>query len=484
VLLYLTFFSFIGLFVILITILKCDSDSIRKLCIEVSLYLLIASVIILLNFGIDFPDLSFIAKTNFSKLGRENMIFIIDGITILFIILTLFLIFLCFVFFYSKEKNIKFYCILLVALQLLILLMFCVLNIFFFYILFETVLIPMYLLIGIWGSREKKVRASYLFVFYTVLSSLLMLIGILYMQFLTGTFHLEQLLLTKFSFENQLLLWLTLFLSFSSKIPIFPFHIWLPEAHVEAPTVGSVLLAGILLKLGVYGFLRYSLTIFPQASIYFSPLVFVFSLLGIIYASITAIKQTDFKKIIAYSSVAHMNLVVLGIFSGNIIGVEGSIIQSISHGFIASALFFLIGMLYNRYHSRLIYYYSGIVQIMPLYCIFFLFFTMSNIALPGTSNFVGEFLLLNGFFFQSFYGCFLATLGVIFSAGYSLWLYNRVSFGNIKNIFILKYIDLFINEFFICFTLFIFSIFLGLYPISFFNMIHLSVVKMFATSLI
>jgi len=342
----------------------------------------------------------------------------------------------------------------------------------------------MYLLIGIWGSREKKVRASYLFVFYTVLSSLLMLIGILYMQFLTGTFHLEQLLLTKFSFENQLLLWLTLFLSFSSKIPIFPFHIWLPEAHVEAPTVGSVLLAGILLKLGVYGFLRYSLTIFPQASIYFSPLVFVFSLLGIIYASITAIKQTDFKKIIAYSSVAHMNLVVLGIFSGNIIGVEGSIIQSISHGFIASALFFLIGMLYNRYHSRLIYYYSGIVQIMPLYCIFFLFFTMSNIALPGTSNFVGEFLLLNGFFFQSFYGCFLATLGVIFSAGYSLWLYNRVSFGNIKNIFILKYIDLFINEFFICFTLFIFSIFLGLYPISFFNMIHLSVVKMFATSLI
>ena len=260
---------------------------------------------------------------------------------------------------------------------------------------------------------------------------------------------------------------------------MFPFHIWLPEAHVEAPTVGSVLLAGILLKLGVYGFLRYSLTFFPQASLYFSPLVFTLALVGVVFSSITAIKQTDLKKIIAYSSIAHMNLIMLGVFSGNIIGIEAAILQSVSHGFVSSALFFLIGMLYNRYHSRLIHYYSGIAQIMPLFSFFMLFFTMSNIALPGTSSFIGEFLLLNGLFQENFFCCFLATTSVILGGIYSLWLYNRINFGNLKVEFLKVYLDLSVREIFILSLLLIVSLLLGLFPYIFLKYIHSSVIKMF-----
>ena len=256
---------------------------------------------------------------------------------------------------------------------------------------------------------------------------------------------------------------------------MFPLHVWLPEAHVEAPTVGSVLLAGILLKLGVYGFLRFSLTFFPDASLLFSPFVYLLSVLGIIYASLTAIRQTDLKRIVAYSSVAHMNLVTLGIFSFNSIGLEGSILQSISHGFVAGAMFFLIGILYSRYHSRLLYYYGGLVHMMPLYSVFFLIFTMANIALPGTSSFVGEFLLLCGIFKVNVVCCIIAATGVILCGAYSLWLYNRVIFGNIKITYTLNFKDLNFREFSILFALVIWVIFMGIYPTFFSNYIHLSV---------
>ena len=278
----------------------------------------------------------------------------------------------------------------------------------------------MYLLIGLYGSRERKIRALYLFFFYTLFTSLLMLIGLIYIYSLTGSLDIEYILTWKFTFEEQCWLWLSFFFSFASKIPLFPFHIWLPEAHVEAPTIGSVLLAGILLKLGVYGFLRFSLPLFPEASLFFSPLVYLLSILGVIYASLSAIRQTDFKRIIAYSSVAHMNLVVLGIFSFNTIGIEGSILQSISHGFVAGAMFFLIGILYTRYHSRLVFYFNGLVHMMPIFAVFFLIFTMANIALPGTSSFIGEFLLLCGIYKTNAITAIFGALGVILCGAYSL----------------------------------------------------------------
>jgi proton-translocating NADH-quinone oxidoreductase chain M len=412
------------------------------------------------------------------KIGSEllNLSFSVglDGISLFFFILSNFLIFLC-VLFVWEETLLKEYLISLILIDLLLLLVFSVLDVLLFYIFFEAILIPMYLMIGIWGSRERKIRAVYLFFFYTLFGSLLMLVGLMYIYSTTGTLNLEYLLSWNFTFEEQYWLWLAFFLSFASKIPMFPLHVWLPEAHVEAPTVGSVLLAGILLKLGVYGFLRFSLTFFPDASLFFSPFVYLLSVLGIIYASLTAIRQTDLKRIVAYSSVAHMNLVTLGIFSFNSIGLEGSILQSISHGFVAGAMFFLIGILYSRYHSRLLYYYGGLVHLMPLYSVFFLIFTMANIALPGTSSFVGEFLLLCGIYKANIVCCVIAATGVILCGAYSLWLYNRVIFGNIKITYTLKFKDLNFREFSILFALLIWVIFMGVYPTFFSNYIHLSV---------
>jgi proton-translocating NADH-quinone oxidoreductase chain M len=408
-----------------------------------------------------------------SGLMNLNFSFGIDGISIFFFVLTSFLIFLCVLFIWN-ERFLKEYAINLLFIELLLLLVFSVLDVFLFYIFFEAILIPMFILIGIWGSRERKIRAVYLLFFYTLFGSLLMLVGLLYMYSVTGTLNLEYLLAWDFSFEEQCWLWLAFFLSFASKIPMFPFHVWLPEAHVEAPTVGSVLLAGILLKLGVYGFLRFSLGLFPEASLYFSPLVYFLSVVGVIYASLSAIRQTDLKRIIAYSSVAHMNLVTLGIFSFNIIGLEGSILQSISHGFVSGAMFLMVGILYDRYHSRLLSYYGGLVHMMPVYSALFLIFTMANIALPGTSSFVGEFLLLSGIYKTNVISCIVGALGVILCGAYSLWLYNRIIFGNLKIAYLTRFNDLNLREISILIPLLILVIFMGIYPSFFSNFIHLS----------
>ena len=410
-----------------------------------------------------------------------DFIFGFDGISIYFFLLTTLLFFLC-VLFIWKEFFFKEYLICLLSIELLLLLVFSVLDLLLFYIFFEAILIPMFLLIGIWGSRERKLRAAYLLFFYTLFGSVLMLLGILYIYSICGTLNLEYLLTYKFTFDEQYWLWLAFFLSFASKIPMFPFHIWLPEAHVEAPTVGSVLLAGILLKLGVFGFLRFSLTLFPIASFYFSPLIYVLSICGVIYASFSAIRQTDFKRIIAYSSVSHMNLVTLGIFSFNIIGLEGAIIQSISHGFVSSAMFFLIGILYDRYHSRLLYYYGGLVHLMPIYSGLFLTFTMANIALPGTSSFVGEFLLLLGIFKMNVIAAIFGALGVILCGAYSLWLYNRLIFGNLKISYTSKFKDINLREFAILLPLLLLVLFMGIYPAFFLDTIHFSVYNLTTTN--
>jgi proton-translocating NADH-quinone oxidoreductase chain M len=400
----------------------------------------------------------------------------IDGISLFFLLLTTLLIPLCLLISWNSIKHsLKNYLISFLLIEFLLIGVFCVLDLLLFYILFESILIPMFLVIGVWGSRERKVLASYYFFLYTLLGSVVMLLSILYIYYQVGTTDYEVLLTFEFSKFEQKLLWFTFFLAFAAKVPMIPVHLWLPEAHVEAPTAGSVILAGVLLKLGTYGFIRFSLPLFPQASFYFTPLVYTMSLIGIIYASLTAIRQTDFKRIIAYTSVAHMNVVMLGIFSFNNIGIEGALLQSLSHGFVASALFIVIGVVYERYQTRLVKYYGGLVHTMPLYISIFLFFTMANIGFPGTSGFIGEFLILVGSFKVNSSVTFFGATGMVLGGCYSLWLFNRIAFGNLKTQYLKTYLDINKREFFIFLPLICYTLILGLTPDFYLNSIHMSV---------
>lgn len=457
---YTLIISIISLFFI-----NCKkAEKIISLTGSASIFIL--SLLLLYNFDSNETSFQFITK-------HITFTFGIDGISLFFFLLSSLLIFLCILFIW-EDKFFKQYSLNLLVIELFLLIIFSTLNLFIFYVFFEAILIPMYLIIGVWGSRGRKIRAGYLFFFYTFISSILMLISILVIYLNIGTLDFQYVLanIHKFDIYSGRFLWICFFLSFSSKIPMFPFHIWLPEAHVEAPTVGSVLLAGILLKLGVYGFIRYSITLFPEASMFYSPLIFLLSSLGVIYASMTAIRQTDFKRIIAYSSIAHMNLVTLGIFSFNTFGIEGALLQSISHGFVSGGMFFLIGILYNRYHSRSIYYYGGLVHLMPLYTILFFIFTLANIALPGTSSFIGEFAILSGLYKMNIIVCSISALGIILCGIYSLWLYNRVIFGNIKNNFNLIFKDINTNEFLILLPLLFLIFLMGVYPTFFTSFLH------------
>jgi proton-translocating NADH-quinone oxidoreductase chain M len=422
---------------------------------------------------------AFQMKFNFKWLDfiNINFNFGVDGISIFFIILTTLLIMLCILVNWSTSF-LKTNLICFLILEFLLVNVFSILDLLLFYILFESVLIPMFLIIGIWGSRQRRIRASYFLFLYTVLGSILMLIAILYIYIQVGTTNYEILLTFRFSTLEQYVLWLVFFLSFATKIPMIPTHLWLPEAHVEAPTSGSVILAGILLKLGSYGFLRFSLPLFPEASFYFSPMIYTIASIGIIFASFTAIRQTDFKRIIAYTSVAHMNLVVLGIFSFNAIGLAGSIIQSLSHGFVASALFLLIGVVYDRHGSRMVKYYGGLAHVMPIYSTIFLFFTMANIGLPGTSSFVGEFLILTGSFKFNTTVTVLGATSMVIGGCYSLWLFNRIVYGNLKTQYINNFSDLTKKDLFVFLPLFSGTFILGIFPNIFLSVIQMSTLKL------
>jgi proton-translocating NADH-quinone oxidoreductase chain M len=404
-----------------------------------------------------------------------NFILGIDGISLFFILLTTFLIPICILAGWKNiTTHIKTFLILFLFLEVFLLFIFSVLDLILFYIFFESVLIPMFLIIGIWGSRERKIKASYFFFIYTLLGSLVMLLGILIILFETGTTNFITLTTYNFSSDRQLLLWLMFFTSFAVKLPIVPLHIWLPEAHVEAPTVGSVILAGVLLKLGVYGLVRFSFILFPDANSYFTPLVYMISIVSILYSSLTTLRQIDLKRIIAYSSVAHMNFGLLGLYSNTLQGLIGGLFLSISHGFVASALFLCIGVLYDRHHTRLLKYYSGLTLVMPMFSLIFLFFSLSNLGLPGTSSFVGELLILIGSFQQNYVVSILGTSGIFFGSLYSIWLYNRICFGNLKIQYNSIFLDLSRREFFIFYPLIFMVILLGIMPSFFLDYFYAS----------
>ena len=353
----------------------------------------------------------------------------VDGISVLFVVLTAFLMpaaILC--SWSSIEVRVKHYMIAFLVLETLMIGVFCALDLVVFYVFFEGGLIPMFIIIGVWGGK-RRVYATYKFFLYTLLGSVLMLIAILYMWGTAGTTDIVKLMDYDFLPEAQTWLWLAFFASFAVKMPMWPVHTWLPDAHVEAPTAGSVILAGILLKMGGYGFLRFSLPMFPLASVEFAPLVFALSVVAIVYTSLVALAQEDIKKLIAYSSVAHMGFVTMGIFTLNQQGIDGAIFQMISHGFVSAALFLAVGVIYDRMHTREIAAYGGLVNRMPLYAFAFLVFTMANVGLPGTSGFVGEFLTLAGAFQANSWVAIGAATGVILSAAYALYLYRRVVFG-------------------------------------------------------
>ena len=436
----------------------------------------IGSLLVWAYFKKSFCQFQFVTKLEWLDFLNINLILGVDGISLFFLLLTTLLIPICILLSWdSVKKDLKEYLLAFLFLEFFLILVFTILDLLLFYIFFESVLIPMFLIVGIWGSRERKILASFYFFLYTLLGSVIMLLAIVYIYYQIGTTDYEMLLTFSFTELEQKFLWFAFFLAFAGKVPMIPVHLWLPEAHVEAPTAGSVILAGVLLKLGTYGLIRYSIPLFPQASFFFTPFVYTVAVIGIIYTSFTAIRQSDFKRIIAYTSIAHMNLVILGIFSFNSIGLEGAIFQSLSHGFVASALFLVIGIVYDRYHTRIVKYYSGLATVMPIYVSIFLFFTMANISFPGTSSFIGEFLIFVGSFKVNTSITFFGATGMILGGCYALWLFNRIAFGNLKNKYLRDTLDINKREFFIFLPLMVYTLILGLIPDFYLNSVHMSV---------
>jgi proton-translocating NADH-quinone oxidoreductase chain M len=474
-LIYLLILPCLGLIGLLL-ISKNNKILLKTFALNISCLTFVLSLNLWVFFNKSIGTFQFVKKFLWIPILNINFTLGIDGISLFFILLTTLLIPLCLLASWdSVQTNLKLFLSLFLLMEFFLIGVFCILDVFLFYIFFESVLIPMYLIIGVWGSRERKIRAAYFFFIYTLLGSVIMLLAILYIYYQVGTTDYEVLLTFSFSLTEQKYLWVAFFLSFAAKIPMVPVHLWLPEAHVEAPTAGSVILAGILLKLGTYGFIRFSLPLFPKACFYFAPLVYCIAVIGIIYTSFTAIRQTDFKRIIAYTSVAHMNLIMLGIFSFNTLGLEGAILQSLSHGFVASALFLIIGVVYERHHTRLVKYYGGLVHVMPLYVTIFLFFTMANIALPGTSSFVGEFLILAGSYKVNSSVTVLGATGMVLGGCYSLWLFNRIAYGNLKTIYFKKFLDINKREAFTFFPLILGTLVMGICPNIFLESMHMSV---------
>jgi len=455
----------------------------KKVGLGISLLTFFEAIRMWISFDNNSADFQYCFEVswNLNQLGEKGILFGVDGISMNFILLTALLIPICILASWDSVKILeKEYLIGFLSMLAMLIGVFTILDLLGFYVMFEGILIPMFLIIGVWGSREEKIRAAYYFFIYTLIGSVLMLLSIMYLYEDKGTTDYLTLLNMGIETDKQIWIFLAFFASLAVKIPKFPFHIWLPLAHVEAPVAGSVILAGILIKLGAYGFIRFAIPLLPHACLYFSPLVYTLGVLSIIYASLTTLRQTDLKRIIAYSSVGHMGVVSIAIFSLTTIGLEGSIFLQLAHGLVSSALFIIVTIIYDRYHTRVVKYYRGLTVFMPLYSSIFLFFTLANIAVPLSCNFVGEFLSLLAVWESNPFVCILACSGIILSACYALFLYNRVCFGSVS-----LYLeesssanrDITRREFLVLLPLIIFTLLLGVYPDIVFESIHPAVLN-------
>lgn len=460
-----TFLPLVGVALLLLT--REDSPYGRRNILNVALlttvFTFVLSLFIWIGFDNSNPGFQMVEKAEWLGTGISYHLGV-DGISMLFVILSTFLMPFCVLAsWHSVEKRLREYMIAFLLLEVFMVGVFVSLDIVLFYVFFEAGLIPMFIIIGVWGGKD-RVYASYKFFLYTLLGSVLMLLAIMAMYWQAGTTDITELLAYNFPAHMQTWLWLAFFASFAVKMPMWPVHTWLPDAHVQAPTAGSVILAGVLLKLGGYGFIRFSLAMFPLASDYFAPFVFALSVIAIIYTSLVALMQDDIKKLIAYSSVAHMGYVTMGIFAANAQGLQGAIFQMLSHGIVSGALFLCVGVVYDRLHTREISAYGGLVNNMPKYAVAFMIFTMANVGLPGTSGFVGEIMTLVGVFRANIWVAFFATTGVILSASYALWLYRRVIFGALEKESLKSMLDLSGREKLLLYPLVILTIFYGVYP--------------------
>jgi NADH-quinone oxidoreductase subunit M len=460
-----TFLPLVG--ALLILLIRDDGQgarrNIRNVALLTTVFTFILSLFIWIGFDYSVPGFQMVEKREWLDSGISYHMGV-DGISMLFVILTTFLMPFCILASWeSIDTRVKEYMIAFLILETLMIGVFCALDMVLFYVFFEAGLIPMFIIIGVWGGK-RRVYASFKFFLYTLTGSVLMLLAMMAMFWQAGTTDIPTLLTHVFPPQMQFWLWIAFFASFAVKMPMWPVHTWLPDAHVEAPTAGSVILAGILLKMGGYGFLRFSIPMFPVASADLAPLVFTLSVVAIIYTSLVALMQDDIKKLIAYSSVAHMGFVTMGIFALNEQGIQGAIFQMISHGLVSGALFLCVGVVYDRMHTREIAAYGGLVNNMPKYAVAFMVFTMANVGLPGTSGFVGEFLTLLAVFQVNTWVAFFAATGVILSAAYALWLYRRVIFGALTKESLKGLSDLSLREKTILYPLVALVIFFGVYP--------------------
>ncbi|WP_375160550.1 NADH-quinone oxidoreductase subunit M [Bradyrhizobium sp. RDT46] len=460
-----TFLPLVGALIVYLS--RGDDEAAKRnsrwIALWTTLITFAVSVILVMRFDPANPDFQFVEKANWLATGITYHMGV-DGISLPLVILTTAVMPFCIIASWKAITNrVREYMMAFLILETLMIGTFSALDLVLFYLFFEGGLIPMFLIIGVWGG-PRRVYASFKFFLYTLLGSVLMLLAIMALYWNGGTTDIPTLMHTAVPRSLQTWAWLAFFASFAVKMPMWPVHTWLPDAHVEAPTAGSVVLAAILLKMGGYGFLRFSLPMFPLASHDFAPLIFTLSAIAIIYTSLVALMQEDMKKLIAYSSVAHMGFVTMGIFAGTMQGVAGGVFQMISHGIVSGALFLCVGVVYDRLHTREIAAYGGLVNRMPLYAMTFMVFTMANVGLPGTSGFVGEFMTLLGTFKVSIPTAFFASFGVILSAAYALWLYRKVVFGALAKPSLASMKDLTLRECVILFPMIALTILFGVYP--------------------